>query len=209
MDNILLSNKIYDNVFTDKEIESIYNVIDLEQTANTTIVDIYAQKIWFVGLPQIVRDRVLALAQEIYKQDLKLEEIAFARYSKEYGPIPILTPHYDNTFLEQRVTIDIQLRSNIDWPIVVEDKRFNLKNNQALTFSGTHQVHWRQHTDFNDDSFTEMLFCHFSLKNKVVIDTQEKFLIESKMSMYSNKFSVALIKELNKYKNIIKRYSYE
>lgn len=209
MENILLTNKIYSDIFTDKEIESIYDVIDISQVENTTVVDIYAQKIWFIALPQKIKDRVLELAQDIYKQELKLEEIAFARYSKEYGSIPVLTPHYDNTFLEPRVTVDIQLRSNIDWPIVVEEKRFSLKNNQALTFSGTHQIHWRQHTEFNDDSYIEMLFCHFSLKNKMPISTDEKFLIESKMSMYSNRFSVSLIKELNKYKDLVKRFSYE
>jgi hypothetical protein len=129
--------------------------------------------------------------------------MSFARYSIEYGERPNLTPHYDNNFIEQRLTLDIQLKSNIRWPIVVEGSRFILNNNEGLTFSGTHQIHWREYVEFEKQDFVEMLFCHFSLKNKKPISLQEKVQIERKMAQYSNEYSVKLMDMISQYKNLI------
>lgn len=207
--DILLQNNIYKNIFTEDEIKSIYEIIDLNQTENTTVVSIYAQKAWFADIPQKIKDKMNKIARKIYQQNVNLEEISFARYSKEYGDFPNLTPHYDNAFLEQRVTIDVQLRSNMEWPLVVSNKEFILKDNEALTFSGTHQIHWRKHQEFNDKDFIEMLFCHFSLENKRPITIEDKIKIEKRMSEFTNRFSVNLIKDLSYYKNLVKRTSYE
>jgi hypothetical protein len=207
--DILLTNYIHKNVFSQGEIDLIYSGIDLNEKKQTTTVDLYAQKVWFINLPEKIKDTVTKLARGIYQQNVNLEEISFARYSKEYGQFPNLTPHYDNTFLEQRVTIDVQLRSNIDWPIVIQGREFTLKDNEALTFSGTHQVHWRKNQIFKDDDFIEMLFCHFSLEDKKIITIEDKIKIEKRMMEFSNKFSVDLIKQLDSYKNAIKGYTYE
>jgi hypothetical protein len=194
--NTLTQNIIYKEVFTEKEMNELYSVINLDQIERTTIVPIYAQKAWFVDLPEAIKNKVKDIAEQIYNLDLELEEISFARYSKEYGNLPNLTPHFDNTFLEQRLTIDVQLKSNINWAIIVEDNSFTLKNNEALTFSGTHQIHWREYKKFNPDDYIEMLFCHFSLKNKKRITIEEKVQIEGKMSLYSNTFATSLMKKI-------------
>ena len=207
--NILMQNTIYKNVFTKEDIDSLYKTIDLNQTDRTTVISIYAQKAWFVELPDVIKNKVKILAEKIYDQELELEEISFARYSKEYGNLPNLTPHYDNSFLEQRVTVDVQLKSNIDWALVVEDNYFTLKDNEALTFSGTHQIHWREHKEFNDDSFIEMLFCHFSLKNKKRITLEEKIEIEKKMSLYSNTFATKLMDKMLQYKKLFSWFDEE
>jgi hypothetical protein len=207
--NILMQNTIYKDVFTKEDIDSLYKTIDLNQTDRTTVISIYAQKAWFVELPDVIKNKVKILAEKIYDQELELEEISFARYSKEYGNLPNLTPHYDNSFLEQRVTVDVQLKSNIDWALVVEDNYFTLKDNEALTFSGTHQIHWREHKDFNDDSFIEMLFCHFSLKNKKRITLEEKIEIEKKMSLYSNTFATKLMDKMLQYKKLFSWFDEE
>ena len=92
---------------------------------------------------------------------------------------------------------------------MVSNREFTLKDNEALTFSGTHQVHWRKHKDFDDKDFIEMLFCHFSLENKVPITIEDKIEIEKKMTEFTNRFSMNLIKDLSYYKNLIKKISYE
>lgn len=205
----LTHNEIYTTILTDEAFDDIYNVIDLSQTKNTQIVDIYAQKVWFVDIPQSVKDLVTSKMSHIHNQILKLEEISFARYSNEYGDYPILTPHYDNTFKQPRVTLDIQLRSNIDWPIVVEGKSFTLKDRQALTFSGTHQIHWRENIELKDGDFIEMLFCHFSLQESNPITIEDKCEIEKKMMFFTNKFARDLIKENKRLKKVINSFTYE
>ena len=73
---------------------------------------------------------------------------------------PFLSPHYDETFKEPRFTFDYQMRSNTSWPLVVEEKQFALEDNQALTFSGTHQIHWRTKKEFSSEDFVDMIFFH-------------------------------------------------
>jgi hypothetical protein len=207
--NKLATNIILNNVFNDNELSAIYNTIDFDAKEKTEIISMYGQKAWFSEIPQEVRDSITKTAIQVYGQQLKLEEISFARYSNEYGDFPVLTPHYDNAFKEQRVTVDVQLKSNINWPIVIEGKSFNLKDNQAVTFSGTHQIHWREHMDFSDGDFIEMLFCHFSLENSKPITLEEKLKIEKQIILFSNRFSMKLIKENKKLRDQIKSYTYE
>jgi hypothetical protein len=199
----------YSNIFLKDEIDLIYETIDLNSDNRTTQVKIYGQKVWFIDLPEKIKNRVTNQMKIIHNQNVKLEEISFARYSKEYSDIPVLTPHYDNTFTHPRVTLDVQLRANIDWPIVVEGHEIILSDNTAAAFSGTHQVHWRKPLEFKDGDFVEMLFCHFSLEDSLPITLSEKQKIESNMMRFSNQFSVALMKENLDLKQAIKRYSHE
>jgi len=199
----------YGNIFPKEEIDLIYKAIDLDSNESTTQVKIYGQKVWFIDLPEIIKNRVTRQMITIHNQNVKLEEISFARYSKEYSDIPVLTPHYDNTFTHPRVTLDVQLRANVDWTIVVEDFEIKLSDNMAAAFSGTHQVHWRKPLEFKDGDFVEMLFCHFSLEDSLPITLDEKQKIESNMMRFSNKFSVDLMKENLNLKQAIKRYSNE
>lgn len=199
----------YGNIFTTDEIDLIYKTIDLNSINNTTEVKIYGQKVWFQDMPTVIKDKVMQQMKIIHNQNVKLEEIAFARYSKEYSDIPALTPHYDNTFMHPRVTLDVQLKANVDWTIVVEDHEIKLQDNMAAAFSGTHQVHWRKPLEFKDGDFVDMLFCHFSLENSLPITLEEKQRIESNMMRFSNKFSVDLMKENLDLKQTIRKYSGE
>lgn len=205
----LKSNKVYSDIFSLEDLEIIYDAISNDTLNRTEIIPIFAQKAWFVDMPQIIIDKVTSLMQKIHNQPVKLEEISFARYSKEYGEFPVLTPHFDNTFKEPRVTLDVQLKANINWPIVVEGKNFILKNNQAMTFSGTHQVHWREHFEFKDGDFIEMLFCHFSLPNANPIGIEEITKTVQQLVLYSNRFAMKLIKENKQLKNIIRKINNE
>lgn len=192
-------NKIHSNIFDESQYKLIYDTISACPEEKTFILKIYAQKVWHTSLPGQIKDRVEQLAKEIYNDNVKLEEISFARYSKQYGELPNLTPHYDNTFKEHRVTLDVQLRSNCDWPIIVEGKSFTLKDNQALTFSGTDQIHWRDYKKLPNDFFVEMLFCHFSLPGKDPITFDDIDERERQMMYHSNRFFIELIDKAQNY----------
>jgi hypothetical protein len=74
---------------------------------------------------------------------------------------------------------------------VAPDKKFTLKNNQALTFSGTHQIHWREPQNFEDDQYVEMLFCHLSdptlpPKTPEVNEYMNALAIKYKSQFYAN-----------------------
>ena len=97
---------------------------------------------------------------------------------------PLLFPHIDDAFDGRRFTVDVQLKSNVDWDIVVDnwksEQTFKLVDNQALTFSGTHQVHWRPKKEFKDEEFLEALFLHFVPKFNNFKSKEEKEEIISK-----------------------------
>lgn len=161
-------NLIIDNIFTESEIEDIYKHVDLASDDRKRFLDYYSQTAYFNWLPQHIVDTLVAKAQATIDTPIVLRELSFARYEKKSDDIPVrLTPHRDETFREPRLTVDIQVKSNIDWPISVEGREYQLKDNQALTFAGTHQVHWRPKRDFKDGEFLDMVFCHFSARDYV------------------------------------------
>ena len=46
-----------------------------------------------------------------------------------------------------------------------------MKDNEALTFSGTHQVHWRPKREFVEGEFLEAIFMHFEPAIPSVLST--------------------------------------
>lgn len=161
--NFNYRNLIVDNIFTKKEIDEIYEHVSKTPEDQKKLVTEFGHVAHFSWLPQNIVDTIVEAARSITNLDIELRELSFARYSTAMGGKPLLFPHLDETFKEPRLTFDIQVDATIDWPLVVEGREFTLKNNQALTFSGTHQVHWRKHIEFSDSDYVDMIFCHFAL----------------------------------------------
>jgi hypothetical protein len=159
---INVENKIIDNIFTDEEIAAIYRHVENTPEEKRFYQDAFAHTAYFSWLPESVVNKIVRVVNDNFDRPLVLKELSFARYANTKNMNPLLFPHYDETFKEQRVTFDIQLKATKPWSIVVEDRPYTLEDNQALFFSGTHQVHWREKTVFSDTDFVDMVFCHFS-----------------------------------------------
>jgi len=201
--DINVQNKIYKNILSEQDIADIYNAVDNAQENQTVTLEHYRQKAYFVELPNHVVEKITSFVQNIYPEKIKLTEISFATYRKIDGPDPILSPHFDSTFEEPRFTFDLQLKSNISWPIVVEGRSYILNDNEALVFSGTSQIHWRTPRDFKDDDFIDMVFCHFSLvdNNKKISLEETKDRIKS-LLYYMDKFYQDIIEGLKRDRKI-------
>ncbi len=156
-----LKNEIVKNIFAKEEMELIYDHINYAPDQHLFYHPELGYKAYYWGMPQPIQDKLLAVAQRYSDVPLKLTEISAARYSNSYLKPPNLYPHVDS-FETPRFTFDVQLKSTRNWPIVVEGKEFILRDNEALIFSGTNQLHWRTKTIFKDDDIVDMLFCHFS-----------------------------------------------
>jgi hypothetical protein len=161
-------NVIVEDIFTQEEINTIYQAVS--NNSGSSFVEPHSQANTFIQLPDSIIDKVTAKARELSgNNNLVVTEYCHARYANvtshcgKFHFKPSLFPHFDETFKEPRFTFDYQINGNVDWPIVVApDKKFVLKNNQAVTFSGTHQIHWREPLHFTDDQYVEMIFFHFS-----------------------------------------------
>lgn len=172
----MTDNFIIDNIFTDEEIGVIYNHIDNTPEDKKFLHTAFGHTAYFSWLPDSIIKKIEKVVSENFDKPLVLRELSFARYDTSGGRKPLLFPHFDETFKEQRITIDIQVRSTRPWAIVVEDKPFTLKDNQALVFSGTHQIHWREKVEFADNDCVDMIFCHFSEPLDVAVPSSEDHL---------------------------------
>lgn len=187
-------NIVIENFFTDDQIKRIYNIV--QHTDRTDFQQYLSYVSWHIELPQDIIDRVTTIAEDIVKEDLILAEYNFSRYQKTISDCrkfwfnPLLFPHIDDAFVGRRFTIDIQLKSNVSWDIVIDnwksEQTFTLKDNEALTFSGTHQVHWRPKREFADDEFLEAMFLHFVPKFNSITPKEEKDqIIDRRNSQYA------------------------
>jgi hypothetical protein len=169
-----IKNIIIKDIFTKDEMKIIYDQIKSTPDDLMFLHPLLGQKAFFVGMPKVIEEKVLKVAQETTKTKIKLTEISAVRYSNHYKIKPNLYPHIDG-FSEPRLTLDIQLKSTLDWDIYVEKIPFRLNDNEGLTFYGTNQVHWRDRIDFKDDDFMDMLFCHFSEDSEDPYKNTEEF----------------------------------
>jgi hypothetical protein len=187
-------NKVVDNFFTEGEIKRIYDTV--QNTDRTDFQQHLSYVSWHIELPQDIVDKVTKIAEDIVGEGLVLAEYNFSRYQKTISDCkklwfnPLLFPHIDDAFDGRRFTVDVQLKSNVDWDIVVDnwksEQTFKLNDNQALTFSGTHQVHWRPKKEFKDEEFLEALFLHFVPKFNNFKSKEEKEEILSKRDYQYN-----------------------
>jgi hypothetical protein len=182
-------NVIVENVLTEKEIFDIYKI--LENPYNTYVMKLFTQTVSDFSLPSEIYNKIVKYSEKISgESDLEIAEYQFARYKNVFDEdsgeqlVPNLTPHSDQAFSEPRFTFDYQIGGNTTWPLVVEEKEFTLTNNSALTFSGTHQVHWRKHKVFKEGEYIDMIFFHLRKKNSGEIPEAITKMVEEKTSIY-------------------------
>lgn len=172
-----IENKILDNIFTEDQINRIYEAVNncpedkikKENPWGQTVFYIKEFNSRFDGAEDIyntIENRV----ELAYGKKINVLGIQFARYDTSSHIMPNLDFHVDSVFKKPMLTFDIQIKSTIDWPIIVNEKEYTLKDNQALTFSGTHQVHSRKPVTFKDTDVCDMIFCHLEHSDLEDID---------------------------------------
>ena len=162
-------NQIVDNFFTQSEIIKIMS--DSLDTRNVEYKERLSQRNHIIYLDGKLRDKVTKKAEELSgTTGLNLVGSSYAVYQNirtTTAPVrrPRLQEHYDTNMGGPMVTIDVQMASNIDWPLLVDGKEYTLKDGQALLFSGTNQLHGRPEIIFKDEDYIHLLFLHFGLND--------------------------------------------
>jgi len=162
-----IENKILDNILTQDQIDRIYKAVEVCPKDKIKKDNPWGQTVFYIkefdsrfdGAEDIfntIEDRV----EQAYGKRIPILGIQFARYDTTSHIMPNLDFHIDSVFKKPMLTFDIQVKSTIDWPIIVNEKEYSLKDNQALTFSGTHQVHSRKKVEFSSNDVCDMIFCH-------------------------------------------------
>jgi hypothetical protein len=167
-----VKNVLLTNVLEESDIQTIFEC--KEATQRFEFVPDVGHTAWHINLPDHIIQKFNSEAEKIAGEPLDLVAYQFARYENKVGDdgktyVPILFPHTDEVFGEPRFTFDYQIRSNTTWDITVDNWEkvigYQLTDNSAITFSGTHQIHWRPKKNFLDGEFIEMIFLHYRPKS--------------------------------------------
>ena len=184
-----LENKIVKNVLLEDHIDFLYKIIE---TSKHETIPHLGHTTYYSDFNKEFKDYILNLVHKNVDEELFITEMSISRYHTDSGFVPKLFPHYDH-FSESRLTFDVQIKSNIEWPIVVEGKEYLLNNNEALIFSGTDQIHWRTRKKLTPVDQVDMLFVHLSrVNNNVKITDDEKIERENRCMLYRKQVSIPL-----------------
>jgi len=180
---------VADNVLSLEQIEEIYKSVKNTPEDKTRIQPWAGHKVWDISFSKEIEQAITKAAQNLLGDKVVLNyDYSFARYSPKFGYECKLFPHYD-TRDSQRITFDLQLKASEDWAVVVENEKFYLKDNQALIFAGTQQVHWRENKKISPDAEIDMVFCHLEYVDPMPLDENQKDILDQR--------AIFLIKETN------------
>jgi hypothetical protein len=162
--------QVVENIFTQEETHKI--MASALTARKVTFKEIFSQRQHKFDLDEDLSKKVIELTENLSgTKNLEILGCSYAVYQNvktENAPVrrPTLTEHFDVNMGGPRITLDVQVASNIDWAIVVEGQPYILKDNQAILFSGTNQKHKRELKLFRDDQYMHMLFLHFGVKQE-------------------------------------------
>ena len=161
-------NVVTKNVLTNEEYQEVYDLV--ANSTNVAFQDALSYNMFHIELPEHIISKLTEIAENISGVKVKRPEYNVSRYEmvqsncgKTYTPL--LYPHTDDAFIVPKITLDLQLRANVSWDIAVDNwesvTSYTLSDNEMLSFSGTHQVHWRPKREFKQGEFLDMMFLHF------------------------------------------------
>lgn len=157
------------DVFTQDHInELIHHYRRFEHYYET--VGYAGQRKWGLNYRGIAQ-RLEEVVSENLGEEVTTNNVELCIYTQDFGYKPKLYPHWDHHVTDgQRVTMSVQIDSNVDWDIFVEGNRYKCNKNEGLVFSGTQQVHWRDKIDFKPGDYSASVFAHFVYKNNKLME---------------------------------------
>ena len=174
---------IINNIFNNQEVEYIANSIKSFPLDKIRVQKWGGQGILDdIKITNEIKDKIEDVVTRHIGEEMILENFSIARYSPEYGYEVKLFPHYDTRPTEMFV-LDIQLKTNEDWGIIVEGEQYNINDNDALLFSGTQQMHWRERKELSKESEIYMMFCWLKYKTEKKLNSQHDIIMKERESI--------------------------
>jgi len=114
-----------------------------------------------IVFPKEIYDKVSSivnsgLANNMYK--LTNQGEFYVEYNPKYGT-PALLPHYDSGTCT--LILDYQLSSTTDWPLGIDDKLYQLKDNEGIILKPLDYLHYRPVREWSDGDSVRMIFFNF------------------------------------------------
>jgi hypothetical protein len=188
---------IVKNVLSEDQIEHIYKYIDGKSADNEKWA---GRKSWMMSDTDTLGKSIIHRIEDVTKKaidaDVRLNEFPFLlRYSPKYGNISKLFPHSDYRD-SQRVTIDIQLKYDEEWEIVVEGKSYTLKYNEGLIFLGTQQMHWRTNKVLKKETEVDMFIANLHYDPDRPLDEKQQEILDHRGYHLKNETHIYFTEEV-------------
>lgn len=186
-DEIALIEKSIAEQIASRELVEWDDQVDGEYIHNSKIVKIQKNLGRFgaegIILPDNINRKVLDLVNAGLvnnKYRLTNQGVFYVEYNPKYGT-PDLTPHYDGGTCT--LILDYQLSSNTDWPIGIDDRLYQLSDNDGVLLKPLEYLHYRPIRSWSDGDSVRMIF--FNLVN-----TQDDGHKERIMELYNGEETV-------------------
>lgn len=190
---------VINNIFNKQETEYMLNLIESFPLENIRVQKWGGQGILDdIKITENIKKKIEDIATKNIGEEMILENFSIARYSADYGYEVKLFPHYDTRKAEMFV-LDIQLKTNQDWGIIVEGCQYNIKDNDALLFSGTQQMHWRERKKLFKESEIYMMFCWIRHKIAKPISVQHDIIMKERESILMQETNITSEERISSY----------
>lgn len=103
-------------------------------------------------------EKLVPQARRIFNSETLLP--TYAMFAHYVGPDARLPRHKDDNACTY--TIDCCLYQTVPWEIWIEGKPYSLNPNEAVAYSGTDQLHWREKFPGKHGDYVAMVFFHFA-----------------------------------------------
>jgi hypothetical protein len=173
-----LKPKLITNLFTEEEYANLYNQVEVfnKRPEYVRVID----ELGYTSTSLFLNDTIKNVLWKKIGTELgiSIERISthYARYSLQSGHKPLLMPHYDRALTKSMFSLAIVLDSTFDWDIYVEGEKFVPRKNDAVLFSGSHQVHWRPDVEFKEDDYYDIVVCQFEEQTQEDLTLSEKHI---------------------------------
>lgn len=117
------------------------------------------------GFNDEIYKRIVQVAEEATGIKVYDPRVHFARYTPKTGYPPTLLPHNDMGVKNPCLTFSIQLDSSFDWELCAYDTCDTISKNEAMLFSGSHQIHWRPVKEFGQEDYFDIMVCQLHINN--------------------------------------------
>lgn len=187
-------NILIEHIFTEEEYSHLYN--NINNTPQSRISRVADTGYFAIGDPidEKLDTVILNHLEKITGTKLKKYMAHHARYTKDQSSAPILRPHYDVGLEFATVSLSIVLNTTIDWDIFAEGTKFNAKTNQAVTFSGSHQIHWRPTIEFGDNDYYDIIVCQYMEIDPIPITDEHRRNMENRLMKVLREWELDYIK---------------